>query len=118
MATTNVVIDGKAVNATVYQGVPGLPGTSTNKNPLSTSWKSIWDNLPDAGNPGTAGGVATATDPITGAVNAVSGAGSWISDLFLRATIIILGFIFISVGLSMFNKQNIIVSTAKKITGK
>jgi hypothetical protein len=42
---------------------------------------------------------------------------SWISDLFLRAVVIILGFIFVAVGLSMFGSKTA-VNVVGKVAGK
>lgn len=102
-------------------GTPGLPGASGNDNPLSISNPTtaannllnptasfqnvldVTDKIPVPGN--------IMTGPLDSVGNAISatGAPSYISDLFLRGTIIILGFIFVAVGLSMFNDHKIII---------
>lgn len=62
-----------------------------------------------------------ATDAIFGKSPASSGytgsggALSWISDIFLRSVVIILGFIFVAVGLSMFKSSQSIIKTVAKV---
>lgn len=124
----NATIGGQPAN--VFTGTPGMPGTSidrmeagainavSNFNPVSTITNLLSGS--DSGNiTDTITGTLDGLNPLGAAKNAVSGLGAEIKDLFFRAVIIILGFIFMAVGLSMF-KQPIIVQakdTIKKGVG-
>lgn len=59
---------------------------------------------------GSLDGIASNAGTIGGSAAGGSGILATISDLFLRATIIILGFIFVAVGLSMFKNSNTTLS--------
>lgn len=60
-----------------------------------------------------AGNLINAAVNGTGAANAVNATSSLVSALFLRGVVIITGFIFLAVGLSMFKGgQNIVVQVA------
>ena len=74
----------------------GIPGASPTSAPESLTQNAI-DKIAGL-NPVTA-----AADAVTGGISsAVSSSYSEISQLFLRGVVIILGFIFIAVGLTMF----------------
>ncbi len=117
-----------------FIGVPGLPGTNTNPivtegsiggNPVNLTQLgggSIDDPLQGADAiardlNGLFGSDLSSTDipaliggtpEQTGSKGASSpGLASTISDLFLRAVIIILGFIFVAVGISMFKDTRV-----------
>lgn len=111
-----------------FIGVPGLPGVSGNSNPFSFvqdwnsesavkdradqargtldaigSWLSgnnVGDNITEA-----ADNVLSGVMPGGGEEKSSGGLGALISDFFLRSVIIILGFIFVAVGLSMFRNS-------------
>lgn len=96
-------------------------GTIFNNQPTgivgaSPSISQLLNSVADIPIPSAAGGVIT---PSTAANNPASLAGSAfteVSQLFLRGVVIILGFIFVAVGLSMFNQHktvNQIINTGR-----
>lgn len=90
-------------------GTPSVPGAGvTGALPVAQAantaidWGNLWNlagQSPAVG--GSAGGTGITTSPLSGVSNAVSNAASWITDVFLRSVIIILGFIFVAAGLYM-----------------
>lgn len=131
------IIDGElpALNLPTWSGVTGLPGAAGNSNPSATVPVTIGgqevDAIPaseiaqtnDAYNylNNTFGLNLTNPYDVSGTSNggaaggSSSTSGSLLSDLFLRATVIILGFIFVAVGLSMFNSKTIINQVSSKL---
>lgn len=106
-----------------WLGTPGLPGASTNSNP-----GSIVSQIPFGPQSLTIGGLQGADAigrDLQGLFGSSLGIGNQssinsnlgqpsnslssgvISDIFLRAVIIILGFIFVAVGLSMFKSGDL-----------
>lgn len=109
----------------IYLGVPGVPGTGNNassvggfslldnaQNQLNSIGQSLADStgvpiLGQLGNLSAAGStVADAAQALPGsglaaAIGTATATTNW-TALFLRGVIIILGFIFVAVGLSMF----------------
>lgn len=97
-----------SAEAQIFKGTPGLPGSGET---LKTgSLPEIADIAKNSGVLGSlgldGGGKLTATD-----TNNVAGVTNF-ADYFFRAVIIILGFIFMAVGLSMFKPSVIIERTA------
>lgn len=111
VATTTGTIGGAPVTLS-YQGTPGVTkpidnGFMTNyfsDNPLTNALNITMHPLDFLGDATAAGSTA--------ASGAITGSASVISDLFLRGTIIILGFIFVAAALSMF-KPSTSISLAK-----
>lgn len=124
-------------SSTNFLGTFGLPGTSTNQNPLSittpqrgTTMSGFISDIANTTLSGAESDLSQAIDVLSGdplgptgqasggAASAQTGAGTFssstISAFFLRSVIIILGFIFVAVGLSMF-KGNSILETVKKV---
>ena len=98
-----------------FQGVSGLPGASTNNNTFSIpTLGGLFSSDPNSvigqfssslglsnnSLGGQPAGTASASGEAGGGLSAATTAT--LSDLFLRSVVIILGFIFVAVGLSMF----------------
>lgn len=67
-----------------------------------SSWKNAWD---------TAFGqdpTSKALDDVLGKPKTASSSNSEITDLFLRAIVVITGFIFVAIGLSMFKASDVV----------
>ena len=118
--TLGISLSGNTAN-TSY-GITDLPDY-TGSNPIVTgAQQALQEAINPSSNPaseaigvGVLGTLGNMTTPGTGAVGALfsaSKANDFWSDLFLRTVIIILGFIFVDIGLSMFRgSQPIIVKT-------
>lgn len=89
-----------------FIGTPGLPGSVPilPSLPSFSDLSNLWDLSGNA--PAAAGGQGILNNSNTnGAAELAqntSGIGTWISQLFLRTVIIVLGLIFVAIGLSMF----------------
>lgn len=114
-ATTSGTIGGQPVTL----GIPGLPGTGEALMDASTggAFSGISDALSNV-DLSSIGGVAaksllnSATSGLSGAASAVGAAtGVNFADLFFRSVIIILGFIFMAIGLAMFKAPIIVTQT-------
>lgn len=109
MADLNFVgISGAIPGSSPVTGV-GPVGGPVNLTPASSSPLGVGTFIDNAlSTMNSFNPVVAASDAATSAVKAkVAGASSWITDLFLRGVVIILGFIFIAVGLTMFKNGSI-----------
>lgn len=117
--------------------VPGLPSVGSNTattgfiSSANTELQGLVGQVGDTslgsilGSPVAAGNaIGGAVNSVTGALNSLSGSTSaassidWVG-LFLRATVIIMGFIFVAVGLSMFkNPVESVTQTTSRIGRK
>lgn len=117
MATTDINIDGQTLAAALPSiGTSGLPGTGpaslpalpVDKSVLGTIQQGINSLIPDALNPAVKSSPNTIGSAIGGLT---SNASTWVTNLFLRGVIIVLGFIFVAIGLHMFSlkETNVVV---------
>jgi hypothetical protein len=115
-----------------FVGTPGLPGASPassggflqglfntgSNNPVSSILDGVTTTTDANGNTVSKSGNVTTTGSVSNQ--------NWITQIFLRAVIIVLGFIFMAVGLSMFKSsapiileqtRRGIIKTGKKVVG-
>lgn len=106
--------DGMMGNLTSIQGVKPSANLLNEQDLPNIGGSAALSSIPAAAKAAGITGGGTPPSATTGNVNATTGsvASSW----FARAVVVILGFIFVAVGLSQFNTgQNVVRAAIKRI---
>lgn len=99
---------GSTGNTLLDQNLTGLRGSISGLTNMSASIENL------ASTAASLGGGSTTNNAAATAPAAATGIAASVSDYFIRGVVIILGFIFVAIGLSMFRSGDNIVETVAK----